>query len=64
MSRFCRNPKCGEWVPSGHRLCASCRFAGRFGAAVSFVVFCVGHVLAEIDWVAVAKGVLGWVFHR
>lgn len=58
--RYCLNPKCGERiaVSTPLPLCPCCRLAGRWGAGLAFVVFLVGHVLADIDWGSVVSAVL------
>lgn len=56
----CLNPYCGDWL-NVHRhipLCASCRFAGKCGAALAFVVAFLWHVLAPIDGLALARLVI------
>lgn len=44
--RMCRNPKCLEALPSGRRLCASCRYMGRLGIFIGGVI--VGTAVAVV----------------
>lgn len=66
MRQVCRNPRCGDAVSGDGllHLCPSCRLAGQSGAAAAFVVFLIGHVVAQTDWLTMMKSVLGPIFNR
>jgi hypothetical protein len=65
-SRVCRNPKCGDWVSAYHRMpiCASCRLAGKCGAAAAFIAVFLFQLLERVHWLALTKTVLGAIFYR
>lgn len=63
LNRHCINDRCGdqlvnEWIP----LCASCRLAAKWGAALAFVVAFSIKIGPSFPWEAWTKALLQRIF--